>query len=309
MSRMPGRSHRGPLPPPTAAEESLRRRLEGHVRALAGEIGERHLWRPEALAAAAGYVEAELAAAGLAVAGQEYTVEGRVVRNLVAEIPGTSSAQEIVVVGAHYDTVPGTPGANDNGSGVAVLLELACLLAGERPDRTLRLVAFVNEEPPFFQTEAMGSRVHARAARQRGERIVAMLSLETLGCYDERPGSQFLPTPLLRPFYPDRGDFVAFVSNLASRSLLRRTVAAFRRHTPFPAEGLAAPAWITGVDWSDQWSFWEEGYPALMVTDTALFRYPHYHAPGDTPGQLDYLRLARVTAGLAATIRTLAQAE
>jgi hypothetical protein len=242
------------------------------------------------------------------VAAEGYVVEGRTVRNLAAELPGASRPEEVVLVGAHYDSVDGSPGANDNASGVAALLEIARLLRETPPARTVRFVAFVNEEPPFFQTEAMGSRVHARAARGRGERIVAMLSLETLGYYTGEPGSQTFPTPLLRPFYPDRGDFVAFVGNLASRRLLRQAVAAFRRHAPFPCEGLSAPAWITGVDWSDQWSFWQEGYPALMVTDTALFRYPHYHGPGDLPGRLAYPQLARVTAGLAATVAALAEA-
>ncbi len=298
MTHMPGSPHAGPLPPLSAEEAELRQRLQGHVAVLAGEIGERHLGRYEALTAAAGYIEQSLRAMGYEVASQEYQVQGRRVRNLEAELAGVDPAGEIVLIGAHYDTVAGSPGANDNASGVAALLEIARLLARERPARSLRFVAFVNEEPPFFYTRDMGSRVYARRAAQRGERIVAMLSLETLGYYSDARGSQRYPFPFAL-FYPDRGDFVAFVGNLASRDLVQRCVRSFRAHTAFPAEGLAAPGWMGGVHWSDHWSFWQEGYPALMVTDTAPYRYPHYHAATDTPDRLDYERLARVTAGLA----------
>ncbi|HWP01518.1 MAG TPA: M28 family peptidase [Methylococcus sp.] len=306
ITRMTGHSHSGPLPPLTEAQRQLRGRLERHVKALAGEIGERHLWRPEALAAAAAYIERTLADMGYAVVSQTYVTHGRSVRNLEAELEGTVPEGGIVVIGAHYDTVPGSPGANDNASGVAALLELARLAKGSRPARTLRFVAFVNEEPPLFYTKVMGSRVYARRARERGENIVAMISLETIGYYTEAPGSQGYPIPFFHLFYPSRGDFLAFVGNIASRDLVRRSIAAFRRHAAFPSEGVAAPGWVGGVHWSDHWSFWQEGYPAIMVTDTALFRYPHYHAASDTPDRLDFDGLARVVAGLGAVVADLA---
>ena len=297
MTQMPGSSHVGPLPPLSEEDAELRERLQGHVAVLAGTIGERNLWRYAALQAAADYIEQALRTMGYPVSTQDYVVAGKTVRNIEAERTGAVRPDEIVLLGAHYDSVVGSPGANDNATGVAALLELARRLAEDRPARSVRFVAFVNEEPPFFYTDAMGSRVYARRAAARGERIVAMLSLETLGYYSEAPGSQRYPFPF-GFFYPDRGHFVAFVGNLASRELVRRCVGSFRGHTAFPAEGLAAPGWMGGVHWSDHWSFWREGYPALMVTDTALYRYAHYHAPTDTPDRLDYERLARVVAGL-----------
>lgn len=235
---------------------------------------------------------------------EELKSGGAAVRNLIVEVPGARRPAEILVVGAHYDSVAGAPGANDNGSGVAAVLELARAAREWRPERTWRFALFVNEEPPFFQTGEMGSSVHARAAKARGEQIVAMYSLETIGFYSDAPGSQHYPFPFSW-FYPDRGDFLAFVANLASRALLHQTIAAFRAAAQFPSEGVAAPAWIPGVDWSDQWSFWREGYPALMITDTAPFRYPHYHTPQDTPDKVDYDRLARVVRGLGRTFRAL----
>lgn len=306
MTHMPGSSHAGPLAPLSGAEAELRDRLDRHVAVLAGEIGERNLWRHQAIEASAGYIERALRAAGYEVTSQHYTAQGKTVRNLEAALPGTSHAAEIVVIGAHYDSVAGTPGANDNASGVAALLEIARLLARQHPARSVRFVAFVNEEPPFFYTEEMGSRVYARRARERGEKIVAMLALETIGYYADAKGSQHYPFPF-SPFYPDTGNFVAFVGNLASRELVQACLASFRSRTAFPAEGIAAPGWMGGIHWSDHWSFWREGYPAIMVTDTALYRYAHYHAQTDTPDKIDYERLARVVAGLAEVTRDLAE--
>jgi Peptidase family M28 len=307
-TRMPGRSHAGPLPPLEGEAVVLRDRLRGHVETLAGRIGERNLWRHEALTAAAQYVEGSLRAPGLTVHSQPFTVEGQTVRNLEVELPGSSRAGELVVVGAHYDSVLGSPGADDNATGVAAVLEIARACASRRLPRTLRLVAFVNEEPPFFLGEGMGSLHYARRLREEGRDVAAMLSLETIGCYFDRPGSQQYPFPF-RFFYPDRGDFIAFVGNTASRALVRRAVASFRRHAAFPSEGLAAPGWITGVGWSDHWSFWQQGYEAVMVTDTALFRYPHYHADTDRPHEVDYDRLSRVVAGLMEVVAELAGSE
>jgi hypothetical protein len=305
MVAMPGRSWSGPLPPPDDGLRRLADRVRAHVQAIGSR--EHNVWAPAELENAARYVERELASAGYAVRREEYRSRAVPVRNLVVEIAGASRPGEIVVVGAHYDSVAGAPGANDNGSGVAAVLELAHALRGWRPARTWRLVAFVNEEPPFFTTGEMGSRVHVAAARARGERIVAMYSLETIGWYSDSPGSQHYPFPFSW-FYPDRGDFLAFVGNLASRALLHATVSAFREHGGFPSEGVAAPAFIPGVDWSDHGSFWAAGYPAIMVTDTALYRYPHYHTAQDTPDKVDYERLARVVRGLERTFRALDEA-
>ncbi len=199
----------------------------------------------------------------------------------------------------------GSPGANDNASGVAAVLELARLLKAEHLSRTVRFVAFVNEEPPFFQTREMGSRIYSSLSRQRGEKIIAMFSLETIGFYTNQKGSQHYPFPFSL-FYPDTADFIGFVGNVSSRQLVRLAIEIFRNSTSFPSEGIAAPSWITGIDWSDHWSFWEEGYPAIMITDTALFRYQYYHSPNDTPDKINYEHMARVVKGISQVLIELA---
>lgn len=282
--------------------------LRAHVQTLAGEIGERNVWRPHALRAAADYLRRQWEAQGYRVAAHEVTFEGSRWANLEVSRPGRQAPNEIVVIGAHYDSVFGSPGANDNGSGVAALLELARRFAARDPGRTVRFVAFVNEEPPFFRTGDMGSRHYARAARARGEDIRAMLALETIGYYDDAPGSQHYP-PFFSLFFPDRGNFIGLVSNFGSRALLKRAVAAFRAASDFPLEHVATFGWVPGADWSDHASFWSEGYPAFMITDTALYRYPYYHSARDTPDKLDYARLARVTEALAAVVEALAKSD
>ena len=304
--RMPGRSHRGPLPPANGELLQLAADLRRHVTHLAEDIGERNVsCRPRELAQAASDIEAELTVAGYQVRRQEYAVSGVTCCNLEVEILGRTQPEEIVIVGAHYDSVPGSPAANDNASGVAAILCLARRLAGFTLDRTLRLVAFVNEEAPYAHTDQMGSRVYARRCRQRAERVTAMLSLETIGCYDDTPGSQKYPPPF-GLLYPTTGNFVAFVGNTRSAALVRRALGAFRRNEPFPAEGAAVPEAFSNIGRSDHWSFWQEGYPALMVTDTAPFRYRHYHTPDDTVDKIDFDRLARVVRGLEKVICDLA---
>jgi Zn-dependent M28 family amino/carboxypeptidase len=282
--------------------------LARHVGVLAGDIGERNVFCPAALQAAADYITAQWEAQGWLVGEQAYVAQGVRSANLEVVVPGTGAASEIVLLGAHYDSVVGSPGANDNASGVAALLEIARCLAGRQFRRTVRLVAFVNEEPPFFFWGNMGSMVYAKAARARGDDIRLMLSLETMGCYRDEPGSQRYP-PLFRRFHPDRGNFIAFVSNFRSRPALRTAVAAFRASSDFPVERTATFGWIPGVAWSDHYAFWRQGYQALMVTDTAFFRYPWYHTSEDTPEKLDYARLAQVTAGLCGAVAALAGEE
>lgn len=306
MFRMPGESYRAALQPLTDTEKHLQERLRGHVQVLAGEIGERNLWRPKQLEAAGRYIEDQLKRSSLPVARHHYQVEGRSVDNIEAVWVGTDRPGDIIVVGAHYDSVIGSPGANDNGSGVAALLEIAAIVAARKLPRTVRLVAFVNEEPPFFMTPLMGSRVYARRARRAREQIIAMFSLETIGYYDDRAGSQRYPFPFTL-FYPDTGNYIGFVSNLASRHLLRRVLSSFRSHSRFPSEGVVAPGWLTGIGWSDHWSFWKENYPAVMITDTALYRYAPYHTLNDTPEQIDYAGLARVVAGIEQVVADLAE--
>ncbi|HET7672446.1 MAG TPA: M28 family peptidase [Burkholderiales bacterium] len=287
---MPGRSHDGPLPPLTQEERELAERLRRHVSVLAESERNADLERP------ARYIESAFKAHGVAVESDWFVSRGRKVRNL--QTPGPAA----IVVGAHYDSVFRSPGANDNASGVAVVIELAALLRNPG----IRFIAFANEESPYFRGPDMGSWHSAQGSRQRGEPLRAMLSLEMLGYYRDEPGSQRYPPPLSL-LYPDRANFIAFVGDLGSRELVRRTIASFRRHAQFPSEGVAAPAIIPGIDWSDHWSFRQHGYPAMMVTDTAFNRYPHYHEPSDTADKLDYERMARVTLGLAAAIKELSR--
>jgi Zn-dependent M28 family amino/carboxypeptidase len=305
-----------PLAPPDT--RPLADRLRAHVEHLAGEIGERSLADPARLRRAEHYLAANLAKAGHRVRWQTYSAarDGATheVSNLEIEIPGSVRPAEILVVGAHYDTVNHrgvtTPGANDNASGTAAVLEFARLLADHASGITVRLVLFVNEEPPYFWTDEMGSLVYARAAKQRGDAVVGMISVETIGYYRDEPGSQDYP-PLVGSAYPDTGNFIAFVGPQSNGggAWVERVTAAFRATSPVPAEGAALPSLVPRINSSDHWSFWKQGWPALMVTDTAPYRYPHYHKPTDTPEKLDYDRMARVVEGLAATIRELARVE
>jgi hypothetical protein len=305
LTSMPGKSHRGPLPSLTQEQAELSTVLRLSVETLAGNIGERNYIYLRNLNAAADFIEQSLTRTGLRVQRHPYRVDGKTYYNIEAEKKGRGDAGRIYIVGAHYDSVPGSPGANDNASGIAALLWFARGLAEKQAMSTMRFVAFSNEEPPFFWTQNMGSYVYARLCKERGENIVGMISLETIGCYYEKEGTQHYMFPL-GLFYPSQGNFIAFVSNLSSRKLLKETVSAFRRNTAFPSEGGSFP-WLTpGVFWSDHWPFWKMGYPALMVTDTALFRYPYYHTGEDTPDKLDYDRLARVVTGLEKMIGELA---
>ena len=271
---------------------------------LAGDIGERNLSRYPQLNAAADWIEKSFRDAGLSPRRDSYEIRGLACHNIEVEIRGASP--EIVLVGAHYDSVFGAPGANDNGSGVAALLALARRFAGKETHQTLRFVAFVNEEPPNFQTPEMGSLVYAGRCKARGDRIVAMISLETIGYFSDAPRSQTYPVAALGAFYPKVGNFIGIVGNVPSRWLVRRAIAEFRSDGKIPAEGAALPAFVAGVGWSDQWSFWEHGYPGIMITDTAPFRYPHYHEATDTPDKLDYDRFALVVSSAEKLVRSLA---
>jgi hypothetical protein len=297
MTAVPGRSWNGPLPPLAAGEKALAERLRADVEAIAAEP--HNVAHPGALERSARYLEGRLSSLGYAVDSQRFRTGGVEVRNLEAVVEPARADAPTLVIGAHYDSVGEAPGGDDNATGAAALVELARGLAPlrGRSRLRLRLVLFVNEEPPFFKTEAMGSLVFARALRLGGERIEGMIALETLGFYRDSPGSQHYPPPL-GAFYPDRGDFVAFVGTTESRAWVRHVVRDFRAVARFPSEGGVAPAFLQGIDWSDHWSFGKVGVPALMVTDTAPFRYPFYHTTADTADKVDFTRLARVVAAL-----------
>ena len=305
MTQMPLKSFEGSLPPLSATQIELASRLGEHVRYLSGTVGVRNVDPVGSLQKTEDYLREKLMQAGYIVKDQTYSVQGDAVRNLEVELAGSLSTAGIIVVGAHYDTVPGTFGADDNATGVAATLELARLLKTSRLGRTIRFVFFVNEEPPYFQTGEMGSLVYANTLHRDSVQVSAMISLEMLGFYSDAPGSQKYP-PLFSLLYPSRGNFIAFVGNPDSRDLVRKATRRFRESAQFPSEGVAAPSNLAGVGWSDHWSFWQQGYPAIMITDTALFRNPYYHTFQDTAERLDFNNMARVVDGIRSVVESLA---
>jgi Zn-dependent M28 family amino/carboxypeptidase len=297
--------------------DDLEGRLKAHVSVLAGEIGPRNIFVPDNWHATSDYIRTFWENRPYRVSTQTYWVKNIACQNLAVEIPGKSEPDKIVLIGAHYDTVSYSPGANDNGSAVAALLELSRLFASRSSRKTIRFVAFANEEPPFFKTREMGSLVYAKACKDRKENIVAMVCLETIGYYREEPNTQNYPFPLSF-FYPDKGNFIAVVGNLRSKPLVKSFSRSFMQESDFPVECAAtftlprrifrSVSPLLGTDWSDHWSFWYCGYPAIMLTDTALFRYPYYHSVEDTVDKLDYHSLARVTYGIYKALERMVEA-
>ncbi len=304
--------------------EELSSNIKTSVHHLASTIGERNLGEePENLEAARRWIRSRLEEWKYDVEEETYEETansfsndpqtGRLrrdkqtheVAHLVAERPGTTHPESILLFGAHYDSVEGSPGANDNATGVAVLLELARLFRDQSFDRTVRFVFFVNEEPPYFHTPRMGSRIYAKRCHERGDSIHAMFSLETIGYYSEEPGSQKYP-PIFNWIYPDRGNFLGVVGNLGSRWLVRKTTRLLREAIRFPIQSCSTWGKITGIFWSDHASFWPYGWPAVMLSDSAFFRDPHYHQAGDTPERLNYPALGRITFGLTHVLKELA---
>ncbi len=303
MVSMPGESYAGPR---VEADAQLVAALRRDVTVLATDIGERNLVNtPAALERTASWLTERLTRLGYEVKPQSFQVGTHTVRNLIVEVRGATLPNELVVVGAHYDTAEGTPGADDNGSGVAVALSLAEYFSTRSTPRTLRFIFFTNEEPPFFRGASMGSDVSAKASRAASEDLKAMLSLETMGYFDDAKDTQHYPWPFSL-FYPSTGGFIAFVADTESRELIRTCMRTFRQHAKVASAGASVPASLEGIDWSDHGPYWRAGYRALMVTDTAPFRNPHYHRATDTPDRLDYTRLAHVTSGLRAVIDALA---
>jgi Peptidase family M28 len=305
MIWMPGKPFAGAPPPLDAHEAQVHDALRHDLTVLAQDIGERNVSRrPAQLDEAAQFIVRSLRMAGYEPRRQEIAVDGQVVWNIIAERTGRRRPQEIVVVGAHYDTVPGSPGANDNGSAVAANLALARAFAERDPDRSVRFAFFVNEEFPYYMTDAMGSLRYARECREHAEHIVGMICLETIGCYLEEPRTQRYPIDLLRHIYPTTGNFIAVVGNFRSRRLVHQVIRALRR-TRFPSQGMVAPRWLKDIFRSDHAAFWHCGYPALMITDTANFRYRYYHTPEDTIDKINLVALAHLVSGLREGLREL----
>ena len=285
-------------------DTGLAAKLKAHVYKLAHEIGERGRFKFDNLNRAAGYIEEEFRSYGYKVGFQKYRIRNRVFKNIIAAKTGARHPGEVIILGAHYDSMRG-PGADDNASAVAGLLETARALAGEPTGRTVRFIAFTNEEPPLFKKKSMGSRVYAKAARENEDDIKGAIILEMIGYFSDKPRSQRHP-PGLNLFYPNRGNFIGIVGNARSRHLIRHTVSSFRKATALPIESIIAPNVVIGIGMSDDWSFWKEGYPAAMITDTAYYRNPNYNKRSDTYDTLDYESMAEVTKGVLAAVRSLA---
>ncbi len=288
----------------SSAPSTLPERLEATVRLFATEIGPRNIYHYENLRQAESCLLARFAEAGYEPERQIYGARGRVFANIEAEITGTERPEEIILIGAHYDTHKDSPGADDNGSALAVLLELAERLRDSRPGRTIRFVAFTNEESPFTHRPSMGSRVYVRACRRRGDKIMGMLCLESLGSFSAKPGSQRGSMGGL--VLPPTGDFLAVVANSLSRPLLEQTERVLREEADgFPFKALTAPTHLPLAWSSDHWSFWVEHYPAIMLTDTAPLRHRQYHSKNDTPETLDYVWLGEVCEAVELIVRRL----
>jgi hypothetical protein len=290
--------------PSIKTAEADPRRLEANVRQLVAKFFPRDFGHAENLARAARWIGEELLGSGADVSEQIFTADGVEYRNVIARLgPSTS---EIIVVGAHYDAAGELPGADDNASGVAGLIELARLLQGRPLSKSVELVAFALEEMPFFGTGLMGSAVHARSLAKDGRRVRGMLCLEMIGCFEDAPGSQQFPFPPLRLFYPGRGNFIAVVGSVFGSSLVRRVKRAMRMTGELPVHSINAPSWVPGVDLSDHASYWKEGFPAVMITDTAFYRNERYHTAADTPDTLDYRRMAAVVEAMLRAVGDLA---
>ena len=255
---IPGSSYQGELPALTEIERACADRMRDDVKYLSETIGERNTCNPAELAEAEEYISARFSRIGYSPRLETYSTDGVNVSNIEATLTGKSKPNEIIVIGAHYDSACGTPGADDNASGVAVLLEIARCFRDCKPARTIRFVAFANEEPPYFQTDKMGSYQYSSGCRERNELISGMLCLESLGYYSVKAGSQSYPPPLEK-IYPDTGNFIAFCGNIASYPLLRQCIKHFRSTTQFPSAGLVAPNVMASIGWSDHWSFWQAG--------------------------------------------------
>lgn len=302
---VPGTSAAAALPPLTDEEEDLRDELQAHVTRLSRDIGVRSNSDPSRVASGFMYVEDELRRTGLQIRREAIQAGGKSGVNLVAELPGTTMAKEIVLVGAHIDSPRASPGADSNASGVAVAIELAQRLASVSSERTLRFVFFSLTQPPFAGTDGQGARQHAAACKEKNEAIVAAFLLEGLGTFSDQPGSQSVPFPFTFSF-PGTGNFVAFVGDLATRDFLRQTVAEFRAVSRMPSEGCALPALFPGFSSSDAGAVARAGYPAVLVTGTGTSRNPDFGKPSDTHDRLDYARMARVTSGLQVVVAKFA---
>jgi Zn-dependent M28 family amino/carboxypeptidase len=277
--------------------------LRDVVTALARGIGFRTYREIDRLEQAAQFISGQFSSFGCHVTRQAFPFLGNTYHNIIAESRGTLQPEDILIIGAHYDTVRTTPGADDNASGVAGLLALAREFKDLRLARTVRFVAFGLEEPPVFRTINMGSYHYARSLKEQREQVAGMICLEMIGYFCDREGCQHYPIPFMTTKFPKSGNYISFVGNLRSKSFTKTTADRFQKATDLPIVTLNAPPVVLGIDFSDHWSFHKFGYKAFMVTDTAFYRNPHYHAPSDLPETLDFQRMAKVVEGLVGAVK------
>lgn len=280
--------------------------LYEHVRHLTIDIGSRSVGEYEKIEKARNYIQSVIADMGCTSVLQSYEYNGKIFSNVIVTMPGERKPGETVIFGAHYDTVYGTPGADDNASAVAMLLEICRGLKDHARGRTVKLIFFVLEEPPLFRSEFMGSFVYAKDAKARNEIIHSMVCLEMVGYFSDRKGAQRFPLPLMGLMYSRTPSFIAVVGNLRSRWLVQRVESSLREDCRVPVETLTGISLIPGVDFSDHRSFWIMGYPAVMITDTAFYRNPAYHTERDTIETLDFATMDELLKGLIAVARDLA---
>lgn len=287
----------------TRDEKDASVRMRNFVNILAQEIGVRNHAYYENLEDASSFIHHSFAELGYPVQVLAYKVDGKLYKNLIAVKQGTVYPDETIIIGAHYDSCY-NPGADDNASGVAGLLELARQLKNIKLNHTVKFIAFVNEEPPFFRTANMGSYVYTRQAKANGERIKGAVILEMIGYFSGDLFSQRY-LPFLGPFYPNQANFISIVGNFPSRQIVNFLYQGFRQNNDFPVEKIIAPEFVPGIYYSDHWSFWKMGYPAVMVTDTAFLRSRHYHRQSDTVETLNFESMTKVIYGLKEAVLNL----
>jgi len=299
-------SHPQHIAPPPIPQEISEESLKQHVYMLAGEIGERNIQRPESLISAAHYISRQWQAMGYEIYTQGYRAKNIPCTNIEITRQGTETPEKIIVVGAHYDSIPGSPGANANASGVATLIELARMARSMTFKSTIKFVALVNQEPPFFGTEYMGSWIYAHQAHMRGDDIQLAILLDSIGNYTDAPNSQHYP-PFLGSRSLQQGNFLTLLSNLKSRHQGHRLFSSFRRHSNFPIKKIVAPRFIPGMSWGDQSPFWLHHYNAVMLTDTGPYRSKFYHSGRDTPEKLNYAAMQKLSSAIMHSLASLAQ--
>lgn len=287
-----------PAPEPAQSDVSPAEYLRRHVNFLTSIEPPRNHLHIASLDRAADYIADKLRETSETVRFQEYPVEGKTYKNVIAMYPGT--ADERIVIGAHYDVAGDGPGADDNASGVAVMLELAFLIKERKPQLPypVELVAYSLEEPPYFRTKFMGSAIHAKSLADAQTPVSVMIALDCVGYYTDTPGSQNFPLPGMTLLYPDKGNFLGVIGKFGQGSTVSRVKRGLLRRARIQIETITAPASLVGVDFSDHMNYWKHDYNAVLLSDTAFYRNHNYHKPTDRPDTLDYEKMVQVAEGL-----------